>query len=172
MEIHQAETCRAEMHRVETCRMETPDNKEELLEKEKTVVYYNAMRKSTEREYEYGFRAMLQGTGGRLCRGHAQTPEGRAGTPFLIKFLESDEVQRIDEALQERDYEKAFDLVHTLKGETMTLGLGRLSKSSIILCEQLRYKIYGEEMLQQFRKVKMDYQKTIDIIRKYRDSQP
>lgn len=34
---------------------------------------------------------------------------------FLIKFLESDEVQRIDEALQERDYEKAFDLVHTLK---------------------------------------------------------
>ena len=28
---------RAEMHRVETCRMETPDNKEELLEKEKTV---------------------------------------------------------------------------------------------------------------------------------------
>ena len=88
---------------------------------------------------------------------------------FLIKFLESDEVQRIDEALQERDYEKAFDLVHTLKGETMTLGLGRLSKSSIILCEQLRYKIYGEEMLQQFRKVRMDYQKTIDIIRKYRD---
>ena len=91
---------------------------------------------------------------------------------FLIKFLESDEVQRIDEALQERDYEKAFDLVHTLKGETMTLGLGRLSKSSIMLCEQLRYKIYGEEMLQQFRKVRMDYQKTIDIIRKYRDSQP
>ena len=91
---------------------------------------------------------------------------------FLIKFLESDEVQRIDEALQERDYEKAFDLVHTLKGETMTLGLGRLSKSSIILCEQLRYKIYGDEMLQQFRKVRMDYQKTIDIIRKYRDSQP
>mgnify|MGYP003232490171 CR=1 FL=1 len=61
---------------------------------------------------------------------------------FLIKFLESDEVQRIDEALQKRDYEKAFDLVHTLKGETMTLGF------------------------------KMDYQKTIDIIRKYRDSQP
>ena len=27
---------------------------------------------------------------------------------FLIKFLESDEVQRINEALQERDYEKAF----------------------------------------------------------------
>lgn len=24
--------------------------------------------------------------------------EGRAGTPFLIKFLESDEVQRINEA--------------------------------------------------------------------------
>lgn len=66
---------------------ETPDNKEELLEKEKTVVYYNAMRKSTEREYEYGFRAMLQGTGGRLCRGHAQTPEGRAGTPFFDKIL-------------------------------------------------------------------------------------
>lgn len=55
--------------------------------KEKTVVYYNAMRKSTEREYEYGFRAMLQGTGGRLCRGHAQTPEGRAGTPFFDKIL-------------------------------------------------------------------------------------
>ena len=35
MEIHLAETCRAEMHRVEICRMETPDNKEELLEKEK-----------------------------------------------------------------------------------------------------------------------------------------
>ena len=57
VEIHLAKTCRAEMHRVEicrveTCRMETPDNKEELLEKEKTVVYYNAMRKSTEREYE------------------------------------------------------------------------------------------------------------------------
>ena len=54
VEIHLAKTCRAEMHRVEicrveTCRMETPDNKEELLEKEKTVVYYNAMRKSTER---------------------------------------------------------------------------------------------------------------------------
>ena len=87
VEIHLAETCRVEMHRVETCRMETPDNKEELLEKEKTVVYYNAMRKSTEREYEYGFRAMLQGTGGRLCRGHAQTPEGRAGTPFFDKIL-------------------------------------------------------------------------------------
>ena len=66
MEIHLAETCRAEMHRVEICRMETPDNKEELLEKEKTVVYYNAMRKSTEREYEYGFRA---------------------GTPFFDKIL-------------------------------------------------------------------------------------
>ena len=76
-----------EIHLVEICRMETPDNKEELLEKEKTVVYYNAMRKSTEREYEYGFRAMLQGTGGRLCRGHAQTPEGRAGTPFFDKIL-------------------------------------------------------------------------------------
>ena len=92
VKIHLAETCRAEMHRaemhrVEICRMETPDNKEELLEKEKTVVYYNAMRKSTEREYEYGFRAMLQGTGGRLCRGHAQTPEGRAGTPFFDKIL-------------------------------------------------------------------------------------
>ena len=90
---------------------------------------------------------------------------------FLIKFLEIDEVQRIDDALQEKDYEKAFDLVHTLKGETMTLGLGRLSKSSVILCEQLRYEIYGEEMLRQFQEVRKDYEKTIEIIRKYRDSQ-
>lgn len=153
--------------------METPDNKEELLEKEKTVVYYNAMRKSTEREYEYGFRAMLQKElEGDYAEVMRRLRKEELVHRFLIKFLESDEVQRIDEALQERDYEKAFDLVHTLKGETMTLGLGRLSKSSIILCEQLRYKIYGEEMLQQFREVRMDYQKTIDIIRKYRDSQP
>ena len=53
------ETHQAEIHLAETCQVETPDNKEELLEKEKTVVYYNAMRKSTEREHEYGFRAML-----------------------------------------------------------------------------------------------------------------
>ena len=78
-ETHRKETHRKEMHQVEICQKEvnwielhqleiqlskiqiaeTPDNKEELLEKEKTVVYYNAMRKSTEREHEYGFRAML-----------------------------------------------------------------------------------------------------------------
>lgn len=95
-------------------RMETPDNKEELLEKEKTVVYYNAMRKSTEREYEYGFRAMLQGTGGDYAEVMRRLRKEELVHRFLIKFLESDEVQRIDE-LYRKGIMKAFDLVHTLK---------------------------------------------------------
>ena len=57
---------------------------------------------------------------------------------YLLKFIDSDSMQKMREALEREDYKEAFLHVHSLKGMSLNLGLTGLSESSQVLCEALR----------------------------------
>lgn len=58
---------------------------------------------------------------------------------YLGKFLEDNNLELMDKNLAENNYEEAFKNVHTLKGIVLNLGLEPISKTSKILCEEIRY---------------------------------
>lgn len=60
-------------------------------------------------------------------------------TRFLMKFLEDRTFGEIRPLLDGGEDEKAFQMVHTLKGVTGNLGLTRLYQASIATTEFLRY---------------------------------
>lgn len=84
---------------------------------------------------------------------------------YLEKFLKDQNFASLCTALDEKDCENAFVHIHNLKGICSNLGLAQLAKSSSILCDELRKKVFTEEISQMLEAVRKDYVRTADAIR-------
>ena len=87
---------------------------------------------------------------------------------FVLKFPEDKSYQRLEETLQQEDYEEAFKAVHTLKGVALNLGFVRLGRSSGELTELLRDKdaqqIDRAQCEELWKQVTEDYEQVMDAI--------
>lgn len=92
----------------------------------------------------------------------------RLESPKLIEsvvraFAEDDSYRTLAEGIAERDFEKAFRGVHTLKGVCANLSFTRLYQASVELTEALR----GGKELQDdslFEAVKDEYERTMEVL--------
>lgn len=75
---------------------------------------------------------------------------------FLKKFVEIDDVGKLEAALSEKDYGEAFMRAHDLKGTSSNLGFTELYKSSSVLCEELRGGEPKCDVTAMFEKVRAD----------------
>lgn len=57
---------------------------------------------------------------------------------LLFKFAESKDLELLTNAINQKDYETAFRISHSLKGVSLNLGFTKLTDSSCALCEELR----------------------------------
>lgn len=83
---------------------------------------------------------------------------------FLALFLKDDSFTSLCNAMEQADYETAFRMAHTLKGNCLNLGLSRLFGSSSNITEALRGNVNNgaDELLPQ---VKADYELTVNAIK-------
>ena len=85
---------------------------------------------------------------------------------FALKFLDDPSFQNLKDALDSKDVETAFRAAHTLKGVCLNLGFDKLYQASSDLTEQLRGKDTVEETDDLFLKVKEQYTKLVEVVRK------
>ena len=71
----------------------------------------------------------------------------------LDQFVEEDELQKLKECLDKKDYDEAFEVAHALKGVTGNLGLIPLYTATCELVESLRAHVYTH-VEEQFENVK------------------
>ena len=88
---------------------------------------------------------------------------------LVIKFLADTSYEKLSEAMSQADYGEAFRAVHTLKGVSANLGLGRLLASAGELTELLRTESEAipEAAFPLLETVKQDYELTVGSIRNY-----
>lgn len=86
---------------------------------------------------------------------------------YIYKFLDDESYNLLVQSLDNKDFEEAFRMAHTLKGICQNLSLTRLYDSSSLLTEELRGKC-GNNYLFYFNKLKSDYEEIIKIIRKFK----
>ena len=84
---------------------------------------------------------------------------------FLEEFAEDNSFEELETAMKGSDDKAAFEAAHTLKGVVLNMELGFLSKSVTELTDLLRggRKPQADEL---FERVREDYRKTMDIIKK------
>lgn len=58
----------------------------------------------------------------------------------LEQFVQDDEVAQLEEKMEQKDYEEAFEVAHALKGVSGNLGLTPLFQAVCVLVESLRHK--------------------------------
>lgn len=83
---------------------------------------------------------------------------------YLRKFLVDESYHGLCAALAEKEYGKAFEHVHNLKGVGLNLAFTRLHKSAGELCEALRGGEPKGDIDALLENVKEDYEKTISAI--------
>ncbi len=69
---------------------------------------------------------------------------------MLDMFLESGDFASLEESLLQKDYRKAADIAHAIKGMTGNLSLTRLYAASSRLTEELRQEASVDEALAEF----------------------
>lgn len=89
---------------------------------------------------------------------------------FLIQFLADKNFNILKDSLEEKNYEKAFCAVHSLKGVSANLGLLKLEKSSSDLSSYLRKnnqscEIQESECIKLFSEISKDYEETVTAIK-------
>ena len=86
---------------------------------------------------------------------------------FLGRLESTGDFENLEKALLEKDYETAFRCAHNLKGVSLNLNLGNLSKTSEVLCEELRGMNPQGDVSAMFENVKRDYYDVIEAIREF-----
>lgn len=86
-------------------------------------------------------------------------------TKYVKMFCMDDSFKNLDAALQAKDYELAFRMVHTLKGVSANLGFMKLFNKSSELTEILRTKNYGVDLETPFISIKGEYEKIMEAIK-------
>lgn len=88
---------------------------------------------------------------------------------FLFKFIEDPTMNKLLQAVDEKNIEDSFVAAHTLKGVAANLALSSLQKSASDLTEQLRDR--SHEADSELLKVVVDtYEQNISTIKKYKES--
>lgn len=86
---------------------------------------------------------------------------------FLRMLPEDDNADRLERAVEERDYEEAFRCAHTLKGLAATLELKGLSDTAACLTEELRHPPYDERKIREgCRRLRQEMDLCSGIIRR------
>lgn len=86
---------------------------------------------------------------------------------YLNKFVDEDNtLKQMDECLAAENYEDAFKNVHTLKGVVLNLGLEPISKTSKVLCEEIRYGAPKNDISQMVKDLHDAYESVTKEIKK------
>lgn len=84
---------------------------------------------------------------------------------FVVEFLDDGNFEQLRDGLEQKNWEKAFYAVHTLKGICLNLGFSNLYTPSSELTEKLRVGETDEcEVL--FARVQAEYEKLVQAIKK------
>lgn len=115
----------------------------------------------------------------RLINGNYEDALKRLGSDkqirkYLKKFAQDESFRQLAEAMEKRDYSKAFIGVHTLKGLSLNLALSNLAASAGALCEKLRKNKpaenkpgeneSGESVQELMMAVTRDYHQVMDAV--------
>ena len=85
---------------------------------------------------------------------------------FMLRFLEDHSFEELCKALEEKNYEEVFRMVHTLKGVSLNLGFISLYQASEKMTEAVRGGVpLSDESL--FREVEQSYCQTMEAIKTY-----
>lgn len=87
---------------------------------------------------------------------------------YLRKFVDSNSLKEIRDALDAKNYEAAFRGAHNLKGLCMNLGLDKLQAVSSDLTESLRNGPTGDEE-GLYEEVAAEYERVLSLIRQLDD---
>ena len=84
---------------------------------------------------------------------------------YILMFLNDNTFEELTRTLNEKDYETAFRMVHTLKGVSSNLGFTKLFDSSVVLTEILRAKKYEMDLNTPYQLIKKEYEKIIEALK-------
>lgn len=85
-------------------------------------------------------------------------------TKIVKKFNDDQSIKELEEALDEKNVEKAFRAAHTLKGICLNLSFKQLTDDAVKITEILRAGSFeGTDEL--FQKIKEEYNKTVETIK-------
>ena len=89
-----------------------------------------------------------------------------------LKFLSAKEYSEIGDAINNRDWEKAFLNAHTLKGVALNLGYNELAKAASALTELLRSRKLDNprEAERLYLSITSEHNKVINAINVYKES--
>lgn len=90
-------------------------------------------------------------------------------TKFIFKFLDDASFSMLCKAMADQNTEEAFRAAHTLKGVCQNLSFALLYHSAELITEALRLGDY-EKAAGLLETVSGDYEKTVNAIKKYKDS--
>lgn len=82
---------------------------------------------------------------------------------YALMFLKDESYPNLVKMLNEKDYETAFRMAHTLKGVSANLGFNKLFEVSSALTEVLRHKEYDADLNKYLKDIEKEY---IPIIEK------
>ena len=114
-----------------------------------------------------------QEMGGDYADVSARLPSPRLIQRFVLKFLEDTSFEMLCTAMESGDRAEAFRAAHTLKGVCANLSFARLLGSASELTEVLRPEADAipTSASALLEKVRADYQRTTDAIRKFEQAQ-
>ena len=112
-----------------------------------------------------------QEMGGDYADVSTRLPSPKLIHRFVLKFPEDKSYEMLCDAMESGDREASFRVAHTLKGVCANLGFARLLESASALTEILRSEAddIPKSAFALMEKVRGDYQRTVDAIRRYRD---
>lgn len=83
---------------------------------------------------------------------------------YVRMFAQDESYKNLLITLENKDYETAFRMVHTLKGVSANLGFDRLYSLSSVLTELLRNKQYDADLETPLNNIKEEYERIIKEI--------
>lgn len=106
--------------------------------------------------------------GGNYQEVSSRLPSEKFIQKFVLKFLDDQSYQLLEDSWQSGNDEEAFRAAHTIKGMCQNLSFTTLQESSSQLTESLRSGRTPESvgLLEQ---VRTDYQRTAEAIRSYKE---
>lgn len=107
------------------------------------------------------FNGDFEGTLGRLMK------EDRIAK-FLLRFTDDPSFETLLKAFDEKDWETAFRMAHTMKGSCGNLGLSELGEAASELTEDLRSREPSDAAPALLETVKEKYKVVLDAIEAYR----
>ena len=107
--------------------------------------------------------------GGNYQEVSSRLPSEKFIQKFVLKFLDDQSYQLLEDSWQSGNDEEAFRAAHTIKGVCQNLDFTKLYQSSSQLSEALRNG-FTPEAPALVEQVKADYTQTADAIRMYQAS--